>query len=169
VKAPLATLLSTVALAAAAPAPAADAARVAAKGRAVAAAPMTASIAPAPASSAARALGVVESNLFAPRSWLPPPPPPPPPPPAAPPPPPAPPAPPPTAPPLPFGLVGLMQTEPGAPTVLLSNGDDLVVARVGDEIANRRYRVVSISARAIHFLYLPLQQPQVLTVPGGAP
>jgi hypothetical protein len=123
---------------------------------------------PASAASAASAATAGGLDPFARRSWLAPPPPPPKPV-AAPAPAPEPPPPPPTAPPLPFVLLGLMEPEPGQTTVLLTQGSELIVARAGDEIAGRRYRVVTITPTAIHFLYLPLQQAQVLQVPGGAP
>lgn len=144
-----------------------------------AASPLKAPSSPASAPAAgtesratSRTLGSADAqggDPFAARSWLPPPPPPPPPAPAPPPPPPPPPAPPPVAPPLPFSLVGMMETEPGKPTALLAHGDALIVASEGDEIVSRQYRVVSITPTAVHFLYTPLQQAQVLKVAGATP
>lgn len=137
--------------------------------------PASAASAPASGSESrppSRTLGVEDTqggDPFAARSWLPPPPPPPPPAPAPPPPPPPPPAPPPVAPPLPFSFVGLMETEPGKPTALLAHGDALIVASEGDEIVSRQYRVVSITPTAVHFMYMPLQQAQVLKVTGATP
>jgi hypothetical protein len=130
----------------------------------------SASAAAAPQLAARDAIGATgQADPFVRRSWLAPPPPPPKPAPPPPPPPPPPPAPPPTAPALPFSVLGLMQTEPGQPTVLLMQGAELIVAKTGDEIAGKRYRVASITPTAIHFVYLALQQTQVLQVPGGAP
>ena len=123
--------------------------------------------APAPRQVATKSTAVA-ADPFGKRSWLAPPPPPPPP--VVPPPPPTPaPTPPPSAPTLPFSLLGLVENEPGVTTALLMQGNDLIVAKAGDEIAGKRYRVVSVSATAIQFIYLPLQQAQVLQVPGGAP
>lgn len=70
---------------------------------------------------------------------------------------------------MPFTVVGVMETDVGEVTVALAQGDSLIVARAGDEIAGRRYRVVSIKPGAVHLMYLPLQQAQVLQVPGGTP
>ncbi|MBL8342710.1 MAG: hypothetical protein JNL30_14670 [Rubrivivax sp.] len=109
------------------------------------------------------------ADLFAPRSWAAPPPPKPRPAPTPPPPPPPAAAPPPapTAPPLPFTFVGFIETEPGAPKVLLAMGDELIVARRGDELAGRRYRLAGFTSSALEFVYLPLQQPQRLQLPTG--
>ncbi|MBL8326104.1 MAG: hypothetical protein JNJ89_14220 [Rubrivivax sp.] len=109
------------------------------------------------------------ADLFAPRSWAAPPPPKPKPAPALPPPPPPTPPPPPapTAPPLPFTFVGFIETEPGAPKVLLAMGDELIVARRGDELAGRRYRLAGVTPSSLEFVYLPLQQPQRLQLPTG--
>lgn len=62
-----------------------------------------------------------------------------------------------------------MQADPGQLTALLMLGPELITAKAGDEIAAKRYRVTSVTPTAVHFIYLPLQQAQVLQVPGGAP
>jgi len=128
---------------------------------------------PAPARAAAGRLAAREADaaavdLFARRSWAPPPPPPPKPAPPPPPPPPAPPPPPPKAPPLPFTFVGFIETDGGGPKVLLALGDELIVARRGDELAGRRYRLANVTGSALEFVYLPLQQAQSLQLPPGS-
>lgn len=70
--------------------------------------------------------------------------------------------PPPMAPPLPFRYQGRLVEESGT-TVFLSQGDRMLVARVGDLIGNQ-YRVESISADAVIFIFEPLKQRQNLTI-----
>lgn len=77
-----------------------------------------------------------------------------------------PPPPPPTAPALPFSVVGGIsgqQIAEGRPVVFLRLRDEVLVVRPGDEI-DKTYRVETITAQKIEFIYLPLQQRQTLTL-----
>lgn len=47
-------------------------------------------------------------------------------------------------------------------------GEELIVARRGDELASRRWRLAKVTSTAIEFLYLPLQQTQLLPLPTGS-
>lgn len=100
----------------------------------------------------AREAAEVGRDLFARHSFLPPPPP------AAP----AGPPPAPTAPPLPFRYQGRM-TEEGRTTVFLAQGERMLVAREGD-LLNNQYRVESVTAAAVTFMFEPLRQRQTLTI-----
>lgn len=80
--------------------------------------------------------------------------------------PPPPPPPPPTAPVLPFSVVGGIsgqQIAEGRPVAFLRQRDEVLVVRPGDEI-DQTYRVDSITPEKIEFIYLPLQQRQILTM-----
>ncbi|SEK09998.1 hypothetical protein [Paraburkholderia diazotrophica] len=97
------------------------------------------------------------NNPFAASSWLPPPPrvvqaPPEPPP-------------PPTAPPVPFVYLGKLDGSTLKPRVFLSSGDQLLIVSQG-EIVDGQYRVESISDGDIVLTYLPLNQKQVISIPG---
>lgn len=77
-----------------------------------------------------------------------------------------PPPPPPTAPALPFSVVGGIsgqQIAEGRPVVFLKLRDEVLVVRPGDEI-DKTYRVETITAQKIEFIYLPLQQRQTLSL-----
>jgi hypothetical protein len=135
----------------------------------------TGSHAPAPESAAARAAPLLpqrgevalqsKADPFGAVNFAPPPPPPPPPAPPAPPPPPPP---PPKAPPLPFTFVGGIEDRKAPrPTVFLSKGDRLLIVGKGDLIDNL-YRVETIGPREIVFVYLPLDERQVLPISGGS-
>jgi hypothetical protein len=96
-------------------------------------------------------------------SWLPPPPP------VAhvaPPKPVAPPA--PVAPPLPFTFVGLVEQGTAKPRAFLAKGDALLVVAAGDVIENNTYRLDSLSAQQLVITYLPLNTPQILSIPGAS-
>jgi hypothetical protein len=117
----------------------------------------TAAASPGPALGAPAALDgqqPVARDLFASHSFLPPPPkaaarvdvaPPP-----------------PSAPPLPFRYQGRM-TEGSHTTVFLTQGERVLIAREGD-LLNNQYRVESVSAGAITFVFEPLKQRQTLTI-----
>jgi hypothetical protein len=66
----------------------------------------------------------------------------------------------PTAPPLPFAYLGRIE-EVGATTVYLRRGEDVVLAQPKKEI-DANYRLEEVTADRLVFLYLPLQQQQVL-------
>lgn len=70
--------------------------------------------------------------------------------------------PPPMAPPLPFRYQGRM-VEGNSTVVFLAQGDRMLVARKGD-LLNNQYRVESVSANAITFVYEPLNQRQTLSI-----
>lgn len=70
--------------------------------------------------------------------------------------------PPPMAPPLPFRYQGRLVEADGT-TVFLTQGDRMLVARTGDLVGNQ-YRVESVSASAITFIFEPLKQRQTLTI-----
>jgi hypothetical protein len=53
------------------------------------------------------------------------------------------------------------------PTVFLSKGDRLLIVGKGDLIDNL-YRVETIGPREIVFVYLPLEERQVLPISGGS-
>lgn len=89
------------------------------------------------------------TDIFQSRSWLPPPPPP------------AKPA-PPRAPQLPFTFFGRM-VEDGKTVVFLSRQDQVFTAKAGDTIAGQ-YRVEEIGPATMVFIYLPLQERQVLNL-----
>jgi hypothetical protein len=100
------------------------------------------------------------ADLFSPKTWLPP----------APAPKTAPPpvavvprpAPPPTAPPLPFTFMGKLD-DASRLRVFLARGDKAYTVAEGDVIDNT-YRVVTINAGQMTLLYLPLNQPQSLSI-----
>lgn len=68
----------------------------------------------------------------------------------------------PVAPPLPFRYQGRM-TEGNATVVFLAQGDRVLVARQGD-LLNNQYRVESVSAHAVTFMFEPLKQRQTLSI-----
>jgi hypothetical protein len=68
----------------------------------------------------------------------------------------------PMAPPLPFRYQGRL-VEAGGTTVFLTQGDRMLVARAGDLLGNQ-YRVESVSASAVTFIFEPLKQRQTLTI-----
>lgn len=70
--------------------------------------------------------------------------------------------PPPMAPPLPFRYQGRL-VEAAGTTVFLTQGDRMLVARAGDLLGNQ-YRVESVSASAVTFIFEPLKQRQTLTI-----
>ena len=72
----------------------------------------------------------------------------------------------PVAPPLPFRYQGKLMEEGGI-TVFLAQGDRILPARAGD-LLNNQYRVESVTAAAITFMFEPLKQRQTLTI-GSAP
>ncbi|MCQ9374762.1 hypothetical protein NMQ14_10940 [Methyloversatilis sp. XJ19-13] len=72
----------------------------------------------------------------------------------------------PVAPPLPFRYQGKLMEEGGI-TVFLAQGDRILPARTGD-LLNNQYRVESVTAAAITFMFEPLKQRQTLTI-GSAP
>lgn len=96
-------------------------------------------------------------DLFKALSWYVPPPPPPLPAPSPPP--------PPSAPPLPFAFLG-QYIEDGKQLLLLTRGDRVVTARVGDVITNT-YRLEGFRGEYIDFVYLPLNIKQTLKTDGG--
>jgi hypothetical protein len=51
----------------------------------------------------------------------------------------------------------------GGTTVFLTQGDRMLVARAGDLLGNQ-YRVESVSASAVTFIFEPLKQRQTLTI-----
>ena len=113
--------------------------------------PQPAAADPAPSLALRSPSEAQATNLFAVRSWQPPAPPP-----AA-----QPPAPPPKAPPLPFTYIGRMTVD-GQPVVFVNQGTDALTLRQGDVLPG--YRVEAISARALTFVYLPLNQRQQLNL-----
>lgn len=100
------------------------------------------------------AADAAEQKLFAPISWAPPPPPPPRPVVVA--------APKPTAPPLPFRYLGRSSGTDGT-RVFLAHRDVPLAVREGDTIANQ-YHVERVDENAIAFVYLPLNEPQLLPI-----
>lgn len=98
------------------------------------------------------------ADLFSAKSWFVPPPPPPPPPPAPVLPPPPPPA--PTAPPLPFTFLGQMVEDQRA-QVFLARGDRVLTVFVGASI-DASYRLESLRAGVLTFVYVPLDIKQTL-------
>ena len=72
----------------------------------------------------------------------------------------------PMAPPLPFRYQGRL-IEEGRTTVFLAQGDRILPARTGD-LLNNQYRVESVTASTIIFIFEPLKQRQTLTI-GSAP
>ena len=72
----------------------------------------------------------------------------------------APPPPAPVAPPLPFRFMGRYEAD-GSTAVFLLHKDQTLVVREGDAVAED-YRLLSISGTQISFMYLPLEQEQVL-------
>ncbi|MDP3873585.1 MAG: hypothetical protein Q8Q80_13075 [Methyloversatilis sp.] len=72
----------------------------------------------------------------------------------------------PVAPPLPFRYQGKLMEEGGI-TVFLAQGERILPARTGD-LLNNQYRVESVTATAITFMFEPLKQRQTLTI-GSAP
>jgi hypothetical protein len=72
----------------------------------------------------------------------------------------------PVAPPLPFRYQGKLMEEEGI-TVFLAQGDRILSARTGD-LLNNQYRVESVTASAVIFVFEPLKQRQTLTI-GSAP
>lgn len=97
------------------------------------------------------ACAVAAANLFPAQSWQPPP------------------APPPAkrveapkAPPLPFAYLGQMEEDQGI-ALFLAHGQRTLVVRAGDSI-DGGYRVDSITPMRATFRYLPLDEPQHLTL-----
>lgn len=79
---------------------------------------------------------------------------------------PPPPPPPPVAPPLPFTAVGAIegpQVAGGKPTAFVRQQDQLLLVRAGDTIG-QSYKVESVSAQKVEFIYLPLMQRQTLAL-----
>ncbi|TCW77981.1 hypothetical protein C5O80_32930 [Burkholderia sp. SRS-46] len=72
---------------------------------------------------------------------------------------------PPTAPPVPFTYVGELDAKADKPRVFLSNGDQLLIVSPGDVI-DGQYRIDSVSASNVVLTYLPLNQMQVVSIPG---
>jgi hypothetical protein len=69
----------------------------------------------------------------------------------------------PVAPPLPFKFLGRI-TDGDLVSVLLGTGDsDTVVVHEGDPVGNK-YRLETVRADALTFVYLPLQQQQTLSL-----
>jgi hypothetical protein len=66
----------------------------------------------------------------------------------------------PQAPPVPYKYFGKMM-EGGVPQAFLYQGDRVIVAKVGDVLANN-YRVESIAPENVSFTYLPLGSRQVV-------
>ena len=52
--------------------------------------------------------------------------------------------------------------------MLLALGGELIVTRRGEEFAGGRYRLANVTATALDFVYLPLQQHQSLPLPPGS-
>jgi hypothetical protein len=80
--------------------------------------------------------------------------------------PPPPPPPAPVAPPLPFVAVGAIegaQVTGGQPMAFVRQHDQLLVLRTGD-IVGQSYKVDSVTAQRIEFIYLPLMQRQTLAL-----
>jgi len=73
--------------------------------------------------------------------------------------------PPPVAPPLPFTYVG-RQVVDGQTDIFLAEGERLFIARAKTAI-DAKYRIESIAAGSVTFIYLPLNQAQQLSI--GAP
>lgn len=72
----------------------------------------------------------------------------------------------PMAPPLPFTVVGAIrggQIADGQPVAFLKQQDEVLAVRPGDAV-NQVYRVESITAEKIDFIYLPLKQRQSLSL-----
>ena len=72
----------------------------------------------------------------------------------------------PVAPPLPFTVVGAIrggQIAEGQPVAFLKQQDEVLAVRPGDAV-NQVYRVESITAEKIDFIYLPLKQRQSLSL-----
>lgn len=76
---------------------------------------------------------------------------------------PAPPPPPPSAPPLPFRFMGSMKESATSTLVFLSRDDRLYSVRTGD-VLDRTYRIESIEADSVTFVYLPLNETQKLSI-----
>lgn len=98
-------------------------------------------------------LGAMRGNLFPAQTWRPPPPPPPkvvplPPP-------------PPVAPPLPFQYVGRWK-EGGRDVVFLAQGNRMVTAQVGDNLAG--WRLDQATDAALSFTWTPLNMQQTLRI-----
>ncbi|WP_321790258.1 hypothetical protein [Burkholderia pyrrocinia] len=72
---------------------------------------------------------------------------------------------PPSAPPVPFTYVGEQDAKAAKPHVFLSNGDQLLIVSPGDVI-DGQYRVESVSESSVVLTYLPLNQVQVVSIPG---
>lgn len=70
----------------------------------------------------------------------------------------------PSAPPLPFRYLGRM-VKGGETIVFLEHGPGVVSAAAGETVDN--YRIESIAATSVAFVYLPLGVTQVLAIPGG--
>jgi hypothetical protein len=116
---------------------------------------------PTPAALAPPVRNIIDqqpkNDLFLSTSWLPPAPPPPPPPKLAPPP-------PPQAPPVPYRFVGLLE-DSVRPTAFLSRGDTLLLVSTGDTVEGI-YRVDQITQKDIALTYLPLNERQLIRIPG---
>ncbi|RQS75637.1 hypothetical protein DID96_04350 [Burkholderia sp. Bp8963] len=72
---------------------------------------------------------------------------------------------PPSAPPVPFAYVGELDAKAAKPQVFLSNGEQLLIVSPGDVI-DGQYRVESVSESNVVLTYLPLNQIQVVSIPG---
>jgi hypothetical protein len=71
--------------------------------------------------------------------------------------------PPPTAPPLPFAYLGRFQENGAAAVILLTRGERLYLVNVGDVI-DETYRVETLTPSEVVFIYLPMDQRQVLRI-----
>jgi hypothetical protein len=68
----------------------------------------------------------------------------------------------PQAPPLPFQFLGRYK-DAGQVAIFLQHADQNLVVRVGD-VLQGQYKVESLTDTALHLIYLPLNQPQTLTL-----
>ena len=71
----------------------------------------------------------------------------------------------PVAPPLPFKYLGLM-ADGGQLIVFVARGDELLSLKQGDVVANQ-YRVDAATEASVTFVYLPLNERQVLAFGSG--
>lgn len=71
----------------------------------------------------------------------------------------------PVAPPLPIRFLGRLEQEDGTVVLLSLNGQDHVT-KVGDSLGGT-YRLVEIAATALGFVYLPLNEKQMLNIGEG--
>jgi hypothetical protein len=70
----------------------------------------------------------------------------------------------PTAPPLPYGYLGQIEDKEGVKVFLVNDGD-LLTAKQGD-ILDAKYRLDAVSEEQLTFVYLPLDQKQILPAGG---